>query len=77
MIICFYSAITQKTSIDQNIRMTWNFDWDVIIDIADYMLIIWPIFQDYFITSIQYCWGNISPIEVEVEITIAFNNISC
>ena len=43
MIICFYSTITQNTSVNQNIRVTWNFDWDVIIDNADYMFIIRPI----------------------------------
>ena len=74
MDICFYSTIAQNTSVNQNIRMTWNFDWDVIIDITDYMLVIGLICQDYLITSIQYCWGNISFIEVKVKITIIFDN---
>ena len=77
MIICFYSTITQNASVNLNINVTGNFEWNVIIDIADYMLIIWPICQDYFITSIQYCRSNISPIELEVKITITFNNVSC
>ena len=40
MVICFYSTVAQDTSINQDIRVTWNFDWDVIIDIADYKLVI-------------------------------------
>ena len=43
MIIFLYSAITQNASVNQNITVTWNFDWDVIVDIADYMFIIRPI----------------------------------
>ena len=57
--------------------MTWNFDWDVIIHITDYMPLIGPICQDYFITSIQYGWGNISLIEIKIIVTIIFNNICC
>ena len=33
----------QDTSVNQNIRVTWNFDEDVIIDITDYMFVIGPI----------------------------------
>ena len=43
MVICFYSAITQDTSVNQNIWVTWNSDRDVIIEIKDYMFIIGPI----------------------------------
>ena len=43
MIICFYSTVEQDTSVNQDIGVTWNFDWDVIIDIADYMFMIRPV----------------------------------
>ena len=36
----------------QNIWMTGYLDWYVIVNIAYNMLIIWPISQDYFISSI-------------------------
>ena len=39
MIICLYSTVAQDASVNQDIGVTWNFDWDVIIDIADYMFI--------------------------------------
>ena len=30
--------------------MTWNFNWNVIVDIADNMFIIMPISLDYLIS---------------------------
>ena len=36
-----------------------NFDWDAIIDIANDMLIVSPIQQDNFITTIQNGRGNV------------------
>ena len=47
-----------------------EFDWDIIIYITDYMLLIGPICQDYFITSIQYGWGNISLIEIKSKLQL-------
>ena len=43
MVICFYSTIAQDTSVNQNIRVTWNSDRDAIIDISDYMAVIGPV----------------------------------
>ena len=57
--------------------MTWNFDWDAIIHITDYMLIIGPVCQYYLITSIKYGWGNISLNEVKIKGTNIFNDICC
>ena len=43
MTVCFYATFTQDASVYQNIGVTGNFDWNVIIDIADNVFIIWPI----------------------------------
>ena len=48
----FYTTITQDASVYQNIGVTWNFDWNVIVDVTDNVFIIWPISQYYFISSI-------------------------
>ena len=61
----FYATVTQDASVYQNIGVTGNFDWNIIIDIADNMFIIWPISQYYFITSIQNCRSDISLIVVK------------
>ena len=45
MIIHFYTTVTQDTSIYQNIEVTWNFDWNVIINVTYNVFIIWPISQ--------------------------------
>ena len=43
MTICFYTTVTQDASVYQNIGVTWNFNWDVIVDITDDVFIIWPV----------------------------------
>ena len=57
------------------IGMTRNFDWDVIIDIANDMLIIRPICYNNFITSIQNGRGNVCFVKVEFEIAIFFDDM--
>ena len=53
-----------------------NFDWDVIIDIENDVLIIRPICEDNFITTIQNSRGNVCFVKVELEIAIFFDDIS-
>ena len=43
MTICFYTTVTQDVFVYQNIGETWNFNWDVIVNITDDVFIIWPI----------------------------------
>ena len=57
-------------------RVTRNFDWDVIIDIANDMFIVRPIPLNNFITSIQNGRGNICFVKVELEIANFFDDIS-
>ena len=70
MTIHFYTTVTQDTSVYQNIGVTWNFDWNVIIDVTDNVFIIWPISQYYFISSIQDCRSNISLTVIKVKIAV-------
>ena len=39
----FYAAVTQYTSIYKCIQMTGSSNWNIIIDTADYVFVIWPI----------------------------------
>ena len=77
MTICFYATVTQNVSVYQNIGVTGNFDWNVIIDIADNVFIVWPIIQYYFISSIQNCRSDIGLIVVKVKITVVPYNVCC
>ena len=52
IIFCFYTTITQTTSVYQNVWMTGYFDWYVIVNVAYNMFIIGPISQDNLISSI-------------------------
>ena len=47
MTVCFYATFTQDASVYKNIGVAGNFDWNVIINIADNVFIIWPISQYY------------------------------
>ena len=63
------------TSVHQNIRMTRNFNWNIIVDTADNRLIIWPICSNNFITSIKYSCSNIYFVKVKGKFAIFFNDI--
>ena len=62
-------------SVNQNIRMTWNFDWNIIVNVTNYVFVISPICKCYFISSIYYCRSNICLIEVKVKITVILDNV--
>ena len=57
--------------------MTWNFNWNVIVDIADDVFIIWPVSQYYFVSSIQNWRIDISLIEIKVKVTVLSYNVCC
>ena len=59
----------------QDISITRNFNWNVIINITDNMFIIWPIFQNNFVSSIKYSWSNVGFIKIIVKSTIFLNDI--
>ena len=77
MIVCLYSTITQTASVNQNIRMTWDLNWDIIVNITNDVFIIGPICQNYFISSIQNCRSNFSIIKIKVKTTVISNDIQC
>ena len=74
MIFHFYTTITQNTSVYQNIWVAGYSDWYVIVNVAYIILIIWPISQDNFISSMSYCRSDICFVVVKFEFTILFYN---
>ena len=55
--------------------MTGYSNWDIIINIADYVSIIWPVAQDNFISSIEYCGSDICFAIVECKFPIFLDYI--
>ena len=55
--------------------MTGYSDWYVIVNVAYNVLIIWPIIQDYFISTIKYSGSDICFAVVKHEITIFFYSL--
>ena len=47
----------------------WEFYWYIIVNVTYNMLIIWPISQDNFISSISYCSSDICFVVVKFEFT--------
>ena len=57
--------------------MTWDLDWDIIVNITDDVFISGPICQNYFISSIQNCRSNVSAVKIEVKVTVISNDVPC
>ena len=55
--------------------MTEYSDWYVIVNVAYNVLIIWPISQDYSISTILYSGSDICFVVVKHEFTIFFYNL--
>ena len=56
--------------------MTGNFNRDISIGIAYNMLIVRPISQDDFMSTIQHSGNYISSVIVKFKITIFFDDVS-
>ena len=56
--------------------MAGYFDWYVIVNVAYNMLIVWPISQDNFISSISYSRSDICSVVVKFEFAIFFYSFS-
>ena len=67
--LCFNIRITQYTFINQNIRVTGSFNWDVI-NITHYLFIIGQICQNNFISAIRNCRLDIGFVEIMHTVSI-------